>query len=175
MSKGQKVDPSKEQGKSLTAVRAPSVGESALTSEATGLMDWIHKGDYTSRPKNIFFNYADPAAMNDKRNLMMNAGAQGVGALGQGANANLLALNKQNLADSWARDTAGQYERDVGQAGLRAGGILGDVAGLENQRELSTLGSTTSSYNQQLARPKWWETMIQGAGNAVKIGLGAGG
>lgn len=161
MSKKQSPDPKKEQATSLAAVRQPSAGEAALTSEATGLMDWIHKGDYTQRPKNLFFNYSDPAERNRKRELMMNSGPQGTAALGMGAtNPNLLAMNRQNLNDEWARDTAGQYEHDVSQAGMRASGMLGDVAGLENQREMGALAATSGAYNTQLNKPKWWEILL---------------
>lgn len=176
MSKKQSPDPKKEQTASLAAVRTPSVGEQALTTEATGLMDWIKKGDYTQRPKNLFFNFADPAARNRKRELMMNAGPQGIAALGMGsANPNLLALNRQNLNDEWARDSAAQYEQDVSQAGFRAAGMLGDVAGLENQREGMALGSTTSSYNTQLNKPKWWEILLSQAGQGAQAGAMAAG
>lgn len=175
LSKGQKPDPNKEQATSLAAVRQPSAGEAALTGEATGLLDWIKKGDYSERPKNLFFNYADPAARQRQRELQTNAAPQGIAALGAGgANANLLALNKQNLNDEWARDTAGQYESDVSQAGIRASGMLGDVAGLENSRELGTLGATTSSYNQNLNKPKWWQVLLQQAGAAGNAAATAG-
>lgn len=175
MSKGQKPNPDKEQSASLAAVRQPSAGEAALTSEATGLMDWIHKGDYTTRPKNLFFNYADPAARARKRELMMNSAPQGTAALGMGAtNPNLLAMNRQNLNDEWARDEAGQYEQDVSQAGLRATGILGDVAGLENQREGAALGSTTSMWNTRDARPRWWETLLNGARQGASAAMSGG-
>lgn len=175
MSKSQKPDPKKEQAASIAAVRTPSAGEAALTSEATGLMDWIKKGDYTSRPKNLFFNYADPAARQRKRELMMNSGPQGSAALGMGgANANLLALNRQNLNDEWARDEAGQYEQDVSQAGIRASGILGDVAGLENQREGMALGSTTSMWNTRDARPRWWETLLRSAQSGASAAMAGG-
>jgi len=173
MSKGQKVNPNVEQTKSLAAVRGPSLGEQAIGSEATGLMDWIKAGDYTSRPKNVFFNYADPAQRQAQREQMMNAGAQGIGALGQGANANLLALNKQNLADTWARDTAGQYEQDVSQAGVRAAGELGDVAQLENARELGTLGSTTSTLNTRINQPSWWKILLGQAAKGAEVAAGA--
>lgn len=171
MSKKQKPDPNKEQATSLAAVRQPSVGESALTSEATGLMDWIKKGDYTTRPKNLFFNYADPAARARKRELMMNARPQGIAALGYGgANPNLLALNRQNLQDEFERDSAAQYESDVSQAGIRAAGMLGDVAGFENQREGLALGATSGAYNTQLNKPSWWQSLL-GFGRA---GVAAG-
>lgn len=138
-------------------------------------MDWIKKGDYTQRPKNLFFNAMDPAERQRKRELMMNAGPQGVAALGQGANPNLLALNRQNLQDEWARDTAGQYEQDVAQAGQRASGILGDVAGLENARELGTLGATTGAYNIKVAKPPWWQVLLQSAQQGAAAGAGMGG
>lgn len=134
-------------------------------------MDWIKKGDYTQRPKNLFFNFADPAARNRKRELMMNSRPQGIAALGMGAtNPNLLAMNRQNLDDEWARDTAGQYEQDVSQAGIRASGMLGDVAGLENQREMGALAATSGAYNSQLNKPSRWQTLL-GLGQA---GVGAG-
>lgn len=176
MSKKQSPDPKKEQATSLAAVRQPSVGEAALTGEATGLMDWIKKGDYTSRPKNLFFNFADPASRARKRELMMNAGPQGTAALGMGgANPNLLALNRQNINDEWARDEAGQYESDVQQAGIRASGILGDVAGMENQREGMALGSTTSMWNTRDARPRWWETILNSARQGASAAMAGGG
>lgn len=175
MSKKQSPDPKKEQATSLAAVRQPSAGEAALTGEATGLMDWIKKGDYTTRPKNLFFNAMDPAERQRKRELMMNAGPQGVAALGQGANPNLLALNRQNLQDEWARDTAGQYEQDVAQAGIRASGMLGDVAGLENSRELGALAATSGSYNTQLNKPKWWQVLLGQAAQGAAAGATMGG
>jgi len=101
----------------------------------------------------------------------MNAGPQGTAALGMGgANPNLLALNRQNLNDEWARDEAGQYESDVQQAGLRAAGMLGDVAGLENQREGMALGSTTSSYNAKLNQLPWWKILLGQAGAGAQAG-----
>lgn len=176
MGKKQKVDPDKEQAKSLATVREPSVGEAALTSEATGLLDYIHKGDYRNRPKNLFFNYADPAERQRTREMQMNAGSQGVSALGA-PSANLLALDRQNLNDEFARDTAGQYESDISQAGIRAAGELGDVAQLSNARNLGALGSTTSMWNTRDSRPRWWETLIAGAqrGAAAAATAGAGG
>jgi len=176
LGKKQKVNPQVEQAKSLSIVDTPSAGESALTGEATGLMDWIKAGDYRTRPKNLFFNFADPAERARQRETMMNAGGQGIFALGS-PSPNLLALNKQNLNDHWARDEAGQYEQDVSQAGIRAAGELGDVANLENARKTARLGATTSSFNTQLARPRWWETLLAGAqrgASAAAAGAGGG-
>ncbi len=157
MSHKQKIDPAQQQLQSLQAVRAPSVGEAALTSDATSLMDAIHSGDYTTRPKNVFFNFSDPAQRNEQRRMQLNAGAQGVSALGA-PDVNLLAMNNQNLNDEWARDTAGQYEQDWSNAGVRAAGELGDVAGLSNARNLGALSSTTSMYNNRPA--PWWKTIL---------------
>lgn len=160
------VDPQVEQRKSLDAVRTPSVGEQYLTNEATSLLDTIKAGDYTKRPKNVFFNYADPAARARQRELMMNAGPQGVYALGN-PDPNLLALNRQNLDDTFARDTAAQTEQDWANAQARATAALGGIADLENAREGSALGSTTSSFNTKLAKPKWYEILAGGAQRAA--------
>lgn len=167
MSKKQKVDPQVQQQKSLQLIDTPSVGESALTSEATGLMDAIHSGDYTKRPKNVFFNFADPAQRDNARRMQMNAGGQGVYGLGS-PDVNLLAMEKQNLDDQWARDTAGQYEQDWSQAGVRAAGALGDVAGMENSRKLARLGATTGAYNAQVNKPSWWQILLQQAGQGAQ-------
>lgn len=168
MSHKQKIDPAQQQLQSLQTIRTPPVGETALTNEATGLMDAIHSGDYTKRPKNVFFNFADPAQRNEQRRMQLNAGGQGVSALGT-PDVNLLAMNNQNLNDEWARDTAGQYEQDWSQAGIRAAGELGDVAGMSNARNLGALSATSSMYNN---RPKpWWQQLLnsaaQGAGTAA--------
>lgn len=174
MSHKNQIDPKQQQTQSLAAVRAPSAGEAALTSEATGLMDWIHKGDYTTRPKNVFFNFADPAQRDAARRAQMNSGAQGIQALGA-PNVNLLAMEKQNLDDQWARDTAGQYEQDVSQAGTRAAGELGDVASLENARELGTLGATTSSYNIDQQKIPWWQQLMNNAAKGAGQGAAMAG
>lgn len=173
MSKKNKVQPDVEQKASLAAVRTPSVGEQYLTNEATSLMDTIKAGDYTKRPKNVFFNFADPAQRAQQREMMFNAGKQGSFALGA-PDPNLLALNRQNLDDEWARDTAGQYEQDWRDAGVRAAGMLGDVAGLENQREGAALGATTSMWNTRDARPRWWEVLVGGAQKAAGAVAGGG-
>ena len=188
MSKKQKPKPDPEvaahQNQSLATIRQPTAGEAALTSEATGLMDWVKAGDYRKRPKNLFFNYADPAERDRQRRTQMNAGGQGIYALGA-PDPNLLASQKQNLDDEWARDTAGQYEQDVSQAGIRAAGELGDVAQLANARNLGALGATTSMYGQSLGantqmamRPRWWETLLAQAGQgaqAAATAFGGGG
>jgi hypothetical protein len=136
-------------------------------------MDWIKKGDYTQRPKNLFFNFADPAARQRKRELMMNSRPQGIAALGMGAtNPNLLALNRQNLNDEFARDEAAQYESDVADAQSRATGILGGVAGLENQRELGALGATSGAFNTQLNKPSWWQILLGQAGAGASAAFG---
>lgn len=176
MSKKQSPDPKAEQVQSLAAVSTPTAGEAALTSEATGLTDWIKKGDYRTRPKNLFFNYSDPAARDRQRRVQMNTGAQGAAGLAA-PNANLLALNKQHLDDEWARDTAGQYESDVSQAGIRASGMLGDVAQLENSREQGRLGATTSMWTNNNSRPRWWEILLSQAGQGAQAAatMGAAG
>lgn len=136
-------------------------------------MDWIKKGDYTQRPKNLFFNYASPSERARKRELMMNARPQGIAALGMGAtNPNLLALNRQNLADENARDDAAQYESDVSDAQARATGILGNVAGLENQREGLALGATSDVYRTQLAKPTWWQILLGQAAAGAQVATG---
>lgn len=92
---------------------------------------------------------------------MMNARPQGIAALGMGAtNPNLLAMNRQNLNDEWARDEAAQYESDVANAQSRAVGALGGIAGLENQREMGALAATSGAYNTQLNKPPWWQQLL---------------
>lgn len=183
MSKKARVDPKvqADQTQSLATIRQPTAGEAALTSEAMGLKDWINKGDYRERPKNLFFNFADPASRDRQRRMQMNSRGQGVYALGA-PDANLLAMEKQNLDDEWARDTAGQYESDVSQAGLRASGALGDVAGMANTRNLGALSATSGMWGQSLNasanQKKWWEYLLQGAqagAGAAAQAFGGGG
>jgi len=181
MSHKAKVDPAvqQQQQASLAAVRQPSAGEQYLTNDATSTLDYIKAGDYTKRPKNLFFNFADPAQRDQNRRLMMNAGGQGVFALGS-PSPNLLATQKQNLDDEWARDSAGQYEQDISNAQTQARGALGDVAGLANQRNLGALGATSGMWGQSLQadamRKPWWQILIEGAQRGAQAAaMGAGG
>lgn len=133
---------------------------------ATGVLDWSKKGDYRQPPPGIFFNFADPAARKQKRDLMFGARAQGASALG-GADSTLLALDKQHRDDEWAADSARQHEADVSEGVGRAAAVTGDLAQLDQSRRMGILGTTAGLFNSQLERDSrkvsWWEKLMMGA------------
>ena len=149
----------------LTQANQKSPLQTKLEGMAGDTLDWASKGDYTNRPKNIFFDYYTPAMKKRQRELTMNAGGQGIFALGT-ANPTQLAMAKQNLADEQAERDAAQYEQDVRQGVSAAGATAGDLAQMDQVRRLGVLGQTAGLYGTALGKPRepsWWEKLLGGA------------
>ena len=177
MSTKNKPDPIATQSyqSSLAQANAPNKHADVLHQQAMNVIDAANSGDYTKRPKSIFFNMADPAQRQRQRSMISGAKGQGVAGLG-GADPNLIALNKENVAAHQAEDDAGQYEQDWKEATGAAGAQEGDLAALEQSRRLGVLGSGTSLYGTALANrttPLWVQLMnsaARGAGSAATMG-----
>lgn len=173
MSHGQKPDPTANYNAALTAASTKSPLQTKLEGIASSDVDLINKGDYTKLPHDIFFDFADPAQQAKQRSLQSNAHGQGVAGLAEGsANPTVLALNRQNIADQNAQDDAQAYEQAVGQGAQRAFGAAENLDQSDQARRLSVLSSTVGPYQQKLAKPGWFDRLLQGAGVAAS-GVGA--
>lgn len=177
-SKKQKTEAT-QYNSALAAANTKSPLQMELEGQAQGTLDWIKKGDYRQRPKNIFFNLFDPSELRRHRELVSRAGGQGTVALGAG-NPTALALDKQNRDDENAASDSQQYEADVAGAGQRAAALGGDMAGMDQARRLAILNTTAGVYANRSNQPQWWERLLQtggqvGAGLASNPGLFATG
>lgn len=142
------------------------------------LINWGESGDYREPPPEakVFFNFADPAERKRHNELYMNAGAQGTAALGGAmANPTVLALNRENMANEDAEDAAKNYQDTASRLVGGAYGDLGDIAQMDQARNLNIFGTDANVYNSQLQRNAqripWWQRFLdnaaQGAGAAA--------
>lgn len=176
MGKGNSPSPKADYGAALTSANTPSPIQSQLQTIASNDLTTLGKGDYTNLPKDVFFNFADPAQRARQRELSYNQKGQGVFGLGnQAANPTALGLAKQNIAAHDAQDDATAYEGGVREAANRAFMTAGDVANMDQARKLGILGITSGPYQTQLNKPAWWETLIKGAQAGAGAAAGAGG
>lgn len=161
------TNPTANYNTALTAAKEKTPGELALERESAKTLDWASKGDYRDpHSGGLFVNFADPAMLHRNRELEMNAGDQGIFALGE-ADPNYLASVKENMKAHQEEADAGQYESDVKEGVGAAAGVAGDTSKLDLSRKLGVLGTTATLQQQQANKPKWWNYAIQGASAAA--------
>lgn len=123
---------------------------------------WYAKGDYRDPAAGgIFTNYADQAMLNRNRGLMMNAGRQGISALGT-PDPNYLASVQENVKAHQSEDAAGQYEKDLQEGLANAQQAAASAEGYDISRKSAALGTTSQLYAQQAAKPRWWQAILGG-------------
>lgn len=153
----------------VTEAKKQSPAEEALNRESLKTIDWASKGDFTNPAEGgIFVNYADPAFRRRHRELSMNAGDQGIFALGP-ADPNALAAMKENSDAASAENDAAQYQDDIRTGVGQARAQAGDMSQMDLNRRLGILNETGATYRADLTKPqqpKWWERLLGGAMNA---------
>lgn len=176
MGKNNKPQPVQEYQGALSDAKTASPVQSKLQTMALNDLDTLGKGDYTNLPKDVFFNFADPAQRARQRSLSYNQKGQGVFGLGnQAANPTALGLAKQNIAAHDAQDDATTYEGGVKEAANRAFLSAGDLANMDQARKLGILGITSGPYQQQVNKPSWFDRILQGASAGAGAFAGASG
>lgn len=162
-----KVDPKPD----IAAARVKTPGEQLLEDQSAKTLGWAAKGDYTNPHEGgLFVNYADPAMRNRNRELTMNAGNQGVSALGP-VDPNYLATVKENIKAHQAEGDSAQYEQDVKEGVGDAAAVAGKSEGLDISRKLGVVGASTDLYKYQDSKPKWWQYLSQGVAGGVTAAL----
>lgn len=152
----------------LTAVQQPDPATKALTDQAMSANSWLQAGDYRSAPKGVFFNLVDPALRQQQRQMSMNAGSQGIAALGSDQST-LLKMNQQNIADEFDRDTAANYQAQVSGLADKTAATLGGLGSAETNKRLSVLSNLGGMYNQasqdyqrQAFKPGLFQSLLPG-------------
>lgn len=163
-------DPPKPPAPDITAARTPSPVETELQGQALRALQWGAAGDYRDpHAGGLFVNYSTPAMLHRNDELVTNAGAQGIEALGT-PDPNYLATVRENRAAHANERNAGQYESDIREGLAGATGVAENMAGLSEAERMAILNSQTSSYNTQLAQPRqprWWQYALSAAGPAM--------
>jgi hypothetical protein len=159
----------------LTTAQAESPYDKRRREMNDSILNWSKGGDYRQAPDDIkvFYNFADVGRHKRDSEVLANTRGQGVSALGAGANPTLLALDKEHRDAQFEEEAARNYQDTTARL---VGGVAADnadMAGLDQAKRLSILGTTAGNYNTQLAnrQPGWWDkifgSMQQGAQTAA--------
>lgn len=133
--------------------------EDAISGQALQTINWANQGDYRNPPKNLFFDFEQPAVRQKRRELMTNAGDLGISALGHlGGGAEKLIKENDDL--NFAQDEAANYQNNIRNAFMNAGGAGKDLAALDQSRRMGILGTTASLAGNQQNQPKWWQSLL---------------
>jgi len=172
MGKGNKAKATTDYNTALIQAQKPSAQEEALGKAALQTLNWASAGDFRDpRGGGIFVNYADPAIARRNREILTNAGGQGIFALGTPGPNYLASVRSNRLAEDEMSDAA-QYEKDIQEGIMRAAGYAGDTARMDQARRQSVLGTTAGIYQNQMNQPKWWQYLFGGmqqAGQAAAM------
>lgn len=178
MGKGNSPSPKADYSAALQSANTPSPIQSQLQTMASNDLSQLGKGDYTNLPKDVLWNFADPAQRARQRELSYNQKGQGVFGLGnQAANPTALGLAKQNIAAHDAQDDATAYEGGVKDAANRAFMTAGDLANMDQARKLGILNVTSGPYQSQINKPGWFDKILSGfntGSNAAAAAAGGG-
>lgn len=169
-----RVDSTADYKAALAEEKKKTPGQQMLEDATAKSLNWYSKGDFRNPHEGgAFVNYADQAMLNRNRALMMNAGRQGISALGT-PDPNYLASVQENVKAHQAEDAAGQYESDLKEGFANARAAAGQAEGYDISRDTAALGVTSDLYKAKQAQPKWWQYLVK-AGADVGTTVATGG
>lgn len=109
--------------------------QNELDSQAMAGADYFKKGDFSSMPKGMFFNFDQPGQALDRYKKFANVNQGGNFALAdQGGRGAATALQGKYLQDRFARDASANYQSNIANAAdnVRGGLLQSSNAGFQN-------------------------------------------
>jgi len=147
-----------------------------LTNEALAGAEYFKKGDFSQKPKGMFFDYQMPAEQNEQYKKMANISQGGTFALGDsGGQTGAQGIQTKYLSDKFARDASQNYQNNVKDAASNVRGGLGAAAGAKSQNDgqiMSALQGLTGVLGSMPQKTPWWQTLLGSAGGMLG-GLGS--
>lgn len=133
--------------------------QDALSGQAMETINWAKGGDYRNPPKNLFFDFEQPAVRKKRRDLMTNAGNLGISALGSlGGGAEKLIKSNDDL--NFAQDEAANYQNNIRNAFQNASMAGKDLSAMNDSRKMGILSTVGGMAQSQAQQPKWWQSLL---------------
>jgi hypothetical protein len=121
-----------------------------LTQEAIQGAEYFKKGDYSSVPKGMFFNFQSPVDQMKQFDNYSNVGKEGNYALadneGMGNAISLAGDYRKNL---FARDASQNFQNNIAGASDTIRGALGQASGAKGATDASTINALQGLYQLQ--------------------------
>jgi hypothetical protein len=163
----------------ITAMQNPKTNpaQDYLTTQALSGADWINKGEFSSLPKGMFFDFQAPAQQIEQYKKYADVGQGGTFALADNAGRGAATQNQsQYLKDRFARDASQNYQTNVANAAGNIQGALGQAAGAKTGNDQAVIGALNSLFNSdKLKKTSIWGSLLGTIGQIGSSALGAAG
>lgn len=151
----------------ITALQKPesNPAQNALTQEALSSADYFKKGDFSSMPKGMVFDFKAPQEQMKQYQNLTNVGNEGTFALGaDGGDSQKIAKNYLN--DKFARDASQNYQDNISGAANKTKDMLAQAAGAKGQTDNSVISALSSLY-QNMPKSNGWLGGLLSMGGAL--------
>lgn len=138
----------------LAAMQNPasSPAQQALTDQALAGSQYFQKGDYSTLPKGMFFDFQQPTDQINQYKKLTNVGQGGTFALANNGNVGgrtaATANAGQYLNDKFARDAEQNYQTNISNASNRVVSGLQEAGSAKSQNDSAILSALSSMYNK---------------------------
>lgn len=153
---------------------ASNPAQQYLTNEALAGADYLKKGEYSSLPKGMFFNFEMPQKQLEQYKKLTNVNQGGTFALanaGAGGRSRAMGQQSKYLGDKFARDTLLNYQNNISGARGEIGKGLYAAAGAKSGQDSQIMGALQNLYSTTSHTPQKagfnWGAVIGGALGAI--------
>ena len=131
-----------------------------LTNQALAGADYLNKGDFSSLPKGMYFDFELPSEQLKNYKNLTNAGAEGTFALG----ADDGGLQKNYLSDKFARDASLNYQNNIKDASDNIKAGLSQAAGAKSGNDSAIISGLEGMMGKS-PQGFQWSSLLPGAMN----------
>lgn len=156
----------------ITALQNPksNPAQDYLSNQALAGADFLQKGEFSTLPKGMFFDFKMPAAQLDQYKKFANVNQGGTFALSNGDNTGRSAasgVQSKYLSDKFARDASQNYQDNITNASGNIQNALAQSAGASSQNSSAIINALGGMYNTLVNKPKSpsiWGGILSAAG-----------
>jgi len=138
-----------------------------LTNEALQGAEYMKRGEFSTLPKGMFFDFKMPAEDIKKYKKLTNVGQGGTFALarnGESGRGKAQALQGKYLSDRFARDTMQNYQDNISNASKNIRGGLQQASGYQTNQQGAIMNALQSTY-QNAPKGFSWGGLLGGIGS----------
>lgn len=149
---------------------ASNPSQQFLTNQALEGANYFQKGEFSTLPKGMFFDFKMPQEDILKYKKLTNVGQGGTFALarnGESGRGKAQALQGKYLSDRFARDTMQNYQDNISNASGRVTAGLQQAAGAKSNQDSQVISALQNMYSMMANQPEKkskWGSILGGIG-----------
>lgn len=141
----------------ITALRTPAANpaQTFLQNEAMAGGEWLKKGEFSSKPGNIFFDFKLPGENLEQYKKFADVNQGGTFALSDnGGRSQATGIQNKYLKDKFARDASQNYQDNIGRASGTIRDSLAQASGASSSNNSAVINALGGMYQSLLNKPK---------------------